>query len=266
MPNINFKRYEGSLLDEASRFAVLSQIEYCKKLNVPWGISESAFNLRDLNSNYQYKAFGIPWLGLKRGLEEDIVISPYSTFLSLYDALEEGISNLKYLEKEGAKGKYGFYEAVDYTSSRLKNGKKHEVVKTYMAHHQGLILLSINNCLNQDILQKRFNQNPEIESVNILLQEKMPIKMIITKEKKEKISKNRVIGDSGYIEKVIELPNKKVKNRHVISNENYKILINDSGESISEYKGKMINNYKETSELKKRYVFLCSKCKNKENY
>lgn len=105
MPNINLKRYEGSLLDEASRFAVLSQIEYAKKLGIPWGISESAFNLRDLNSNYQYKAFGIPWLGLKRGLEEDIVVSPYSTFLSLFDATEEGIKNLKYLEKEGAKRK-----------------------------------------------------------------------------------------------------------------------------------------------------------------
>ena len=105
MPNINLKRYEGSLLDESSKFAVLSQIEYGKKLKVPWGISESAFNLRDLNSNYQYKAFGIPWLGLKRGLDEDVVISPYSTFLSLYDAMNEGVNNLKRLEKEGARRK-----------------------------------------------------------------------------------------------------------------------------------------------------------------
>lgn len=103
MPNINIKRYSGSLLDESSKFAVMSQMEYAKKLNVPWGISESAFNIRDLNSNYQYKAFGIPWLGLKRGLEDDVVISPYSTFLSLNDALEKGIENLKYLESEGAR-------------------------------------------------------------------------------------------------------------------------------------------------------------------
>ena len=105
MPNINLKRYEGSLLDESSKFAVLSQIEYGEKIKKPWGISESAFNLMDLNRNYQYKAFGVPWLGLKRGLEDDIVISPYSTFLSLYDALEEGINNLKRLEKNGAKRK-----------------------------------------------------------------------------------------------------------------------------------------------------------------
>lgn len=105
MPNINLKRYEGSLIDEASRFAVLSQMEYAKKLQIPWGISESAFNLRDLERNYQYKAFGVPWLGLKRGLEEDIVVSPYSTFLALYDAQTEGIHNLKELEKQGARRK-----------------------------------------------------------------------------------------------------------------------------------------------------------------
>lgn len=185
MPNINFKRYTGSLLDEASKFAIMSQIEYANKLGVPWGISESAFNLKDLNNNYQYKAFGIPWLGLKRGLEDDIVISPYSTFLSLEDERDKGIENLKHLEKIGAVGKYGFYEAIDYTPARIKNNKR-EIVKTYMAHHQGLIFLSLNNLLNDNILKTRFNANPEIEATNILLQERMPIQMIITKEKKEK--------------------------------------------------------------------------------
>ena len=82
MPNINLKKYQGSLIDESSKFAILSQKDYCRRLGVPWGISESAFNLRDLNYNYQYKAFGIPWLGLKRGLELDLVLSPYSTFLA----------------------------------------------------------------------------------------------------------------------------------------------------------------------------------------
>ena len=264
MPNINLRRYEGSLIDEASKFAVLSQIEYCRKLKVPWGISESAFNLRDLNGNYQYKAFGIPWLGLKRGLEDDIVVSPYSTFLSLGEAFEEGINNIKLLEKEGAKGKYGFFESIDYTSSRLKKGQKSEIVKTYMAHHQGLILLSINNALNADILQRRFNKNPEIEAVNVLLQEKMPIKMIITKEKKEKISKNKVLSDSGYIEKVIENPNKLQRNINVIANENYKITIDDFGQGVSEYKGKMINNYKETSELKNGIFFYIRNVRTKK--
>ena len=251
MPNINLNRYKGSLLDEASKFAIMSQIEYCNKLKVPWGISESSFNLRDLNNNYQYKAFGIPWLGLKRGLEDDIVVSPYSTFLSLEDKLEEGIKNLRKIEADGGFGKYGFYDAIDYTPSRVKSEGK-AVVKTYMAHHQGLILLSINNVINDNILRKRFNDNPEIEATNILLEERMPIQMIITKEKKEKISKVKNLNMNSYLERVIDTPNKIFRNFNVISNENYKITIDDYGDSISQFQDLMVNNYKETSDIKQR--------------
>lgn len=263
MPNVNLERYKGSLLDEASKFAIMSQMEYCKKLGVPWGISESAFNLRDLNNNYQYKAFGIPWLGLKRGLDEDIVISPYSTFLSLEDELEDGIKNLKQIEADGGLGKYGFYESIDYTLSRVpKSGKA--VVKTYMAHHQGLILLSINNVLNKNILRKRFNKNTEIEATNILLQERMPIQLIITKEKKEKITKNKNLNFNSYIERVIENTNKKYRNINVISNEKYKIIIDDFGDSVSEFEGVMVNNFKITSELKQRMNCYIKNVKNKK--
>ncbi len=251
MPNVNLERFKGSILDEASKFAIMSQIEYCKKLEVPWGISESAFNLRDFNNNYQYKAFGIPWLGLKRGLDEDIVISPYSTFLSLEDELLKGIENLKRIEIDGGLGKYGFYEAIDYTLSRVsENGKC--VVKTYMAHHQGLILLSINNVLNKNVLRQRFNKNHEIQATNILLQERMPNKLIITKEKKEKVTKNKNLNFNSYIERVIENPSKKYRNINVISNKKYKITIDDFGDSISEYEDVMINNFKNTSEIKQR--------------
>lgn len=264
MPNINLKRYSGSLLDESSKFAIMSQIDYCKKLKVPWGISESAFNLKDLNNNYQYKAFGIPWLGLKRGLEEDIVISPYSTALSLEDVPQNAINNMKYLEEEGAISKYGFYESIDYTKTRLNGKCDKAVVKTYMAHHQGLILLSINNFLNNNVLKRRFNENPEIEAVNILLQERMPVKMIITKENKERISKNKNIGDSGYIERVIKNPNKVYRNLNVISNEKYKIIIDDNGDSISEYEGKMVNSYKITSEIGNKIYTLIKNIKTKK--
>ncbi len=152
-----------------------ASMEYAKKLGIPWGVSEAAFNLRDLNNNYQYKAFGIPWLGLKRGLEDDMVVSPYSVFLSLNYVPKQGIENLRLLESEGMNSKYGFYESIDYTLSRLKYGKKYETVKTYMAHHQGLSLLSINNLINKNILVKRFMKNPEIEGIKILLQENRKI-------------------------------------------------------------------------------------------
>ena len=247
MPNINFKRYRGSLLDESSIFLVESQIKYSNILNIPWGISESAYNIKDLNNNYQYKAFGIPWLGLKRGLDEELVISPYSTFLSLEYKGTAAIENLKRIENLGGLGKYGFYESIDFTQNRMPIGKKYVVVKCFMAHHQGLIFLSINNYLNDFILRKRFNKNPEIDAVNVLLQENMPKNVVITKETKEKIEKKNLKIDAGYTE--LNIDNNYLE-YNVMSNSNYNILINNLGESRSVYNGKNINKYKETS-----YIF-----------
>ncbi len=132
---------------------IMSQKEYAKRLAIPWGISESAFNLKDLNSNYQYKAFGIPWLGLKRGLADEMVVSSYGSVLAIQDEPQAVVNNLKDLESKGMYGKFGFYEAIDFTPTRLGNNQKYAVVKTYMAHHQALILLSINNLINNNILQ-----------------------------------------------------------------------------------------------------------------
>ena len=137
MPNINIPKYPGSIISESSLFAIMSGQDYAKKLKLPWGISESAFNLKDLNNNYQYKAFGIPWLGLKRGLADEFVIAPYASILAINDCPKDTVENLRVLEKEGMFNKYGFYESIDYTLTRLKKGQKSAVVKTYMAHHQG---------------------------------------------------------------------------------------------------------------------------------
>lgn len=156
MPNINIPKYPGSIISESSLFAIKSGMEYSKELQIPWGISEAAFNLRDLNNNYQYKAFGIPWLGLKRGLADEMVVSAYGSVLAINDYPIETIDNLKVLEKEGMYDKYGFYESIDYTLNRLRKDEKSVVVKTYMAHHQGLILLSIDNLFNKNVFQKRF--------------------------------------------------------------------------------------------------------------
>ena len=262
MPNITLNRFYGSLLDESCKFAILSQKEYCKRLGVPWGISESAYNLRDLNQNYQYKAFGIPWLGLKRGLEYDLVISPYSTFLGLAENEKTAIQNIKELEKLGAYDKYGFFESIDFTYGRLKKDEKYAIVKTYMAHHQGLILNSINNYLNENILQNRFNKNPEIEAVEILLQERMPVDFIITKEKKQKPERAKVNLDSAYIENYFTKTDKYNLKYNVISNENYKIVINSELEGYSEYKNNLINRYKPGYELKQGINFYVKNLKN----
>lgn len=248
MPNINVKKYEGSLLDESCKFMIMSQIKYSKKLGIPWGISESAFNLKDLNSNYQYKAFGIPWLGLKRGLADEAVVSSYGSVLAITDYPKQVVENIKQLEKQGIIGKYGLYEAIDYTSNRLKYGEKHAIVKTFMAHHQGLILLSIDNLFNNNILQKRFSNNPEIKAVEILLQERMPENIIVTKEEKEKTEKLKYKDYESYTEKVYTKIEEDFVKSNVISNENYTVVMNQMGNGYSKYNNIYLNRYKETDD------------------
>ena len=263
MPSVNIPEEEGSLLDESIKFAIYSQMEYAKKLNIPWGISEAAFSLRDLNNNYQYKAFGIPWLGIKRGLADEMVVSSYGGILALSEVPKETIINLKKLEQQGMYGKYGFYESIDYTPNRLKIGEQYKQVKTYMAHHQGLILLSINNFFNDKIIQQRFINNPEIKSVDILLQERMPQNVIITKEKKEKIEKIRNIDYENYCQREYTKINHKLKNINVIANDNYTIVIDQKGNGYSKYKDILINRYKETDEEEQGIFFYLKNIKTK---
>lgn len=247
MPNINMKSYHGSLLDESCKFMIMSQIKYSEKLNIPWGISESAFNLKDLKSNYQYKAFGIPWLGLKRGLGDEMVISSYGTILAICDYPREVLENIERLEEEGAFGKYGLYEAIDYTKSRLKKNEKNEVVQTFMAHHQALILISINNFFHKNIIQKRFSKNPEIEGTEILLQERMPEDIIITKEKKEVPEKLKYKDYESYYR--VELDNVEKQRRcNVISNQEYSVLMDAKGNGYSKINNIYINRYKSTDD------------------
>ena len=264
MPNINIKRYKGSLLDESCKFMILSQKMYCDKIGIPWGISEAAFNLKDLNSNYQYKAFGIPWLGLKRGLADDIVVSSYGSLLAIFDEPKEVIRNIKRLKQYNVQGKYGLYESIDFTPERLTNNQKYEVVKTYMAHHQALILLSINNLINNNILQNRFHANPEIEAVDILLQEKMPEDMIITKEKKERIERIKYkFHSTNYRKEITSLENK-FPSLNVISNENYTVCMNKDGSSFSKYKDILVNRYKHTNNYKEGiFIYFKNKRNNK---
>lgn len=262
MPTINIKRYENSLLDESCKFLIMSQIEYAKKLGITWGVSEAAFNIKDLEGNYQYKAFGIPWLGLKRGLDEDMVVSSYGTMLAINDVPKLVVNNIKQLEKCGMLNKYGLYESIDYTPGRVSNSKQYSVVKTYMAHHQGLILLSINNLINNNILQERFSNNPEIEAVDILLQERMPDNVIITKEEKERIEKIKYIEYSYYCERVFDKKNSEINEYNLISNNEYSVLIDKFGNGYSKYKDFFVNRYKPTDEIDEGIKFYIKDIEN----
>ena len=255
MPNINIPRFKGSLIDESIRFAEMCQISYAKALGTPWGISESAFNVKDLHSNYQYKAFGIPWLGLKRGLADEIVIASYASVLAITDKPKEVVKNLKELEKYGMYNKYGFYESLDFSPQRLRQNEVSNCVKTYMAHHQGLILLSINNLINNNIFQKRFMQNPEVEAASILLQERMPETFIVTKEEKEKPERQKYQDYENYSVVTYNKIDERLIRSNVISNGSYTVAINQKGEGFSKFYDIYVNRFKNISDYNQG-VFL----------
>ncbi|MET0934568.1 MAG: glucoamylase family protein, partial [Luteibacter sp.] len=174
MPMLVMPNYEGSLLDQTCRAAVARQIEYGKQRNLPWGVSESGYNAVDAQLTYQYRAFGVPGLGLKRGLGDDLVVAPYATVLALMVSPAAATDNLRRLDDAGLAGRFGLYEAVDYTPSRLQRGQDAAIVRSYMAHHQGMSLLAIGHVLLGQPMLRRFESDPTIMATSLLLQERVP--------------------------------------------------------------------------------------------
>jgi cyclic beta-1,2-glucan synthetase len=174
MPSLMLKDYETTLIGQSDFSVIDRQIAYGLQEKVPWGISESGYYAFDSNRFYQYRAFGVPDLGYKRGLADDLVISPYASILALSFRPGEVLKNITRLIEIGMEGQYGFYEAVDFTPARLPLGHHHAIVRSYMAHHQGMILVSIANYLQNDRMVRRFHANTRIEGVELLLQERIP--------------------------------------------------------------------------------------------
>lgn len=174
MPLLVMPNYENTLLDHTCKAAVQQQIAYGKLRGVPWGISESGYNRTDVHLNYQYRAFGVPGLGLKRGLADDLVIAPYATAMALLVAPREACENLQRLAVEARTGAYGFYEAVDYTPSRVPPNETSATVRSYMAHHQGMSLLALANQLQDYPMHRRFIACPMLKATELLLQERVP--------------------------------------------------------------------------------------------
>ena len=151
------RSFANSLLDEACRQAVLTQIDFAARRDVPWGISEAAFSAVDVNRIYQYQAFGVPGLGVQRGLEDDLVVAPYASALALVIEPRAALRNLRRLTQLGLRGAYGYYDSIDYTRRRQAEGQHGLIAYTYMAHHQGMILLAIGNTLYDNVMQTRFH-------------------------------------------------------------------------------------------------------------
>lgn len=174
MPPLFLRSHPGTLLAESAKWAVRYQIDYGKTKNVPWGISESGFYHFDANKNYQYRAFGMPGLGFKRGLGDDLVIAPYASLMAISYDPQAVVSNLIDLTKRKMLGLYGVYESIDFTTDRLPLNESSAIVGEYMAHHQGMILMAMANYFQDDIMVSRMHSDPHIQSVDLLLQEQLP--------------------------------------------------------------------------------------------
>ena len=174
MPSLVMRAPAGSLLEQTNRLIVRRQIDYAAKLGLPWGVSESAYNARDLELTYQYSNFGVPGLGLKRGLGENRVIAPYATALAAMVDPRAAAANLARLAEVGAQGRYGFYDALDYTPARVPEGESVAIVRAFMAHHQGMTIVAIADALFDGVMRERFHAEPIVKASELLLQERMP--------------------------------------------------------------------------------------------
>ena len=259
MPLLVMKRYEETLLDQSYESVVTRQIDYGVQRQIPWGISEAGYNARDLQFNYQYGPFGVPGLGLKRGLRDELVVSPYSTILAAMIRPKEALQNLVELEKNNALGDFGFYESIDYTPERIPKNKKFVILQSYMAHHQGMSLSALNNLLNNSILQERFHSDARNQAIHLLLQERIPVVTEIIKPKAEDTHiESFVRATENHHTRVYTDPNLPTPVCHVLSNGQYSVLVTTAGSGYSKINDKMVLRWNEdpTMDHWGQYYFL----------
>ena len=235
MPPLLMKSYDGTLLDQTYQAVVERQIAYARRQVVPWGISESGYYRFDANQNYQYRGFGVPGLGRKRGLGEDLVITPYASLLALPVRPQAVVDNIGRFVDEGILGHYGLYEAVDYTRSRLPLGRERAIVRSYMSHHQGMIMLALTNYFEDELIVRYFHADPLVQSVQMLLQEQVPRQVPIEDLQTEAVAVSRIVQPR------VELRPWRVSTDgplpwvHLLSNGRYATLISSTGSGYSRY-------------------------------
>ncbi len=247
MPLLVMPTYENTLLDQTCKAAVASQIEYGRKCGVPWGISECGYNAIDVHLNYQYRAFGVPGLGLKRGLSEDLVIAPYASALALMVAPDKACMNLERLAAEGFEGEFGFYEAIDYTPSRLPRGQSSAVVRSFMAHHQGMSFLSLAYLLLGRPMQKRFESEPLFQATMLLLQERVPKATAFFAHTTELAELHSTPSGSETPVRVFSSPDTPNPEVQLLSNGRYHVMITNTGGGYSRWKDLDVTRWREDS-------------------
>jgi cyclic beta-1,2-glucan synthetase len=260
MPSLVMRAPAGSLLEQTSRLVVRRQIAYGATLGVPWGISESAYNVRDLELTYQYSNFGVPGLGLKRGLSENAVIAPYATALAAMVDPGAGARNFAALAAIGARGRYGYYEALDYTRARVPEGKDLAIVGAFMAHHQGMTVVAIANALFDGVMRERFHAEPIVQATELLLQERTPRDVAVAHPRAEEVETAATVRD-------LELPAMRrlrsahgaTPDAHLLSNGRYTVMLTAAGSGYSRWGDLAITRWREdvTRDDCGAYVFLC---------
>jgi cyclic beta-1,2-glucan synthetase len=246
MPLLIMPNFENTLLDHTCKAAVQRQIKYGQLHGVPWGISESGYNRTDVHLNYQYRAFGVPGLGLKRGLAEDLVIAPYATAMALMIAPREACNNLKRLAAEGREGAYGFYEAVDYTPRRLPPDKTSATIRSFMVHHQGMSLLALVNLLCDDPMPRRFMACPLLRAADMLLQERVPktaTSVLVDTSAAE--TSRTLAGEGENAMRVFADPTPTVPQVHLLSNGQYHVVISSAGGGYSRWRDLAVTRWRE---------------------
>ena len=245
MPLLVMPTYENTLLDQTCRAAVRQQIVYGKERGVPWGVSESGYNAFDGSLNYQYRAFGVPGMGLKRGLAEDLVIAPYASALALMIIPEAACANLQRLAAEGVLGQYGMFEAVDYTASRLPRKRQSAIIRSYMAHHQGMSLLSLAYVLLDQPMQKRFEANPQFQATTLLLQERIPTPTSAHLHTPDLSDVRSDVTGPQMPMRVLRQANTPVPEVQLLSNGRYHVMVTNAGGGYSRWKDLAVTRWRE---------------------
>jgi cyclic beta-1,2-glucan synthetase len=248
MPQLFHRDYEGSLITESCRMAVARQIEHGRDCGVPWGVSESAFGALAGNSDYHYKSFGVPGLGLKRGLGKDLVISPYSTFLAVEVDPLAAESNLRKLAEQGGMGTWGFYDAIDYTPERLSANEKSLIVRCYMAHHAGMSVLALANLLQAGVVRRRFHNHPLGRAGELLLQERVPtVAPLVEPPDDQAADEHLPQNDNELVSRRLSGYTTATPRTHLLSNGHYAVMVTNTGGGYSQHRDLAMTRWRSDS-------------------
>ncbi len=259
MPTLVLREPPMSLIAATNREIVKAQIAFGQSRAVPWGVSESTYNARDIDLTYQYSSFGIPRIGFKHGLGDNTVIAPYATALAATIAPTAAVKNFAALAALGAQGRYGFYDAVDFTRSRLPEGDRYAIIKAFMVHHQGMSIVAIADVLGAGTIRRRFHAEPMIAATELVLQEPVPRDIALLCPILE-TAEAKTIADETATSTLRRFasPHSVSPRTHLLSNGRYTVMITAAGSGFSRWHDTALTRWREdtTCDPWGSYTFL----------